>query len=113
VTRTIVEPTIKPRPNVKDAMNDPLTGADLAGKSDEELSLLRNSYYARHGYAFPGNGPHATKIRHYFLAQPWYNPDTDDDAVAASRMTAVERIDIALIRKIETERKSSAHKLGR
>lgn len=47
-----------------------LTHADLQGVSARDLTLARNSLYARHGRSF-----NDAELRRYFLAQPWYRPD--------------------------------------
>lgn len=47
-----------------------LTHADLQGISARDLTLARNSLYARHGRPFQD-----AELRRYFQAQPWYRED--------------------------------------
>lgn len=69
-----------------------LTDANLAGKSAWELTLMRNTIYARHGYRF-----HRTDLSSYFSRQSWYQPDTNDQNVVQGRMSAIERYNTDLI----------------
>lgn len=46
-----------------------ITYEDLASFTDEEITLIRNEIYARHGYDFQTQA-----IRAYFDAQNWYKP---------------------------------------
>jgi len=78
-----------------------LTEADLAGKSAEELKIIRNEIFARHGYIFT-----TPSMRDYFSKQSWYKPTAND---VNSMLTPIELANIALIKKYEeqlNERKS-------
>ncbi|MTV48387.1 YARHG domain-containing protein [Heliobacillus mobilis] len=46
-----------------------VTYDDLNGMSKEELDIMRNEIYARHGWIFE-----LAKFRNYFGQQPWYQP---------------------------------------
>jgi hypothetical protein len=101
-------PVVEPKPvSVTPIVIDQLTASDLAGKSDWDLVLLRNAYYARHGYAFAGQRAQTVKVRKYFELQPWFNPDTTDSSIAQSRMTGVERRNIDVIVRLERQRASA------
>lgn len=69
-----------------------LTESDLAGKSGWELTLMRNTIYAHHGYRF-----HRIELQRYFSRQAWYQPDTNEESVVQGRMTPLERYNAALI----------------
>jgi len=47
----------------------PLTELDLQGLSRQQLRLLRNEIFARHGYIFKSED-----LRDYFFHQNWYQP---------------------------------------
>jgi len=47
-----------------------IQSSDLEGKTIEELSLIRNTIYAMHGYNFYKN----PKLIKYFNSKPWYQP---------------------------------------
>ena len=46
-----------------------ITDADLAGKTKEEVALIRNEIYARHGYVF-----NTEAYQEYFSQKSWYQP---------------------------------------
>lgn len=50
-----------------------LTTADLYGKSDWDLRIMRNEIFARHGYIFK-----KSELRQYFSSQSWYSPRYSD-----------------------------------
>ena len=52
-----------------------LSEADLSGFTREEVTLIRNELFARHGYNFSSQS-----IRAYFEAQSWYEPVPGVDA---------------------------------
>jgi hypothetical protein len=64
-----------------------LTSADLEGRSQEELALMRNTIYARSGRTFK-----SPKLREYFAAQPWYRP-----TAPARKLTAVDAANVRTI----------------
>ena len=60
----------------------------------ENLQVMRNEIFARHGYKFRPGGD----MDGYFSTQDWYTPRYDD---VTSKLTEVERINIALIQTLE------------
>lgn len=66
-----------------------ITHADLEDRSLRELSLMRNTIYARAGHKFRKKW-----LNDYFSAQPWYHPlDKTDD----NRITALDRKNAEII----------------
>ena len=61
----------------------PVTEADLAGRTLRELSLMRNTIYARAGNKF-----RKPWLNAYFSAQPWYKPL---DVMAEAKITPLDR----------------------
>jgi len=61
----------------------PIVDADLTGRTLRELSLLRNTIYARAGNKF-----RRPWLHEYFSAQPWYKPL---DVMDESKITAADR----------------------
>lgn len=49
------------------------TMSDIVDKTSDELRIMRNSVYARHGRFFKD-----PVLREYFSAQPWYDPYRDE-----------------------------------
>ncbi len=47
-----------------------ITDSDLEGKTKEEVALIRNEIYARHGYVF-----NTEAYQEYFAQKEWYQPD--------------------------------------
>lgn len=80
------------------------SGEDVAALSDWQLKILKNFYYARHGYSFPGTKPITVKVRRFFQSQKWYKPNTSSMSVASSRMSAQEKSNVSLIVQIERQR---------
>ena len=70
-----------------------LSPADLQGRTLRELTLMRNTIYARAGHVFRKKWLHD-----YFLAQPWYKPLAKDDD---TRITKADRANAALIAQAE------------
>ena len=66
-----------------------ITPADLEGRSLRELSLLRNTIFARVGNPFV-----KPWLNEYFRAQPWYVPGEKQDL---SRLTEVDRRNVTII----------------
>jgi hypothetical protein len=71
----------------------------LRGLSLNELRLLRNEIYARHGRQFQ-----AQWLSQYFYSQPWYQPDDNfkDEQVTGTDKANVETI-VAYEKKIHDE----------
>jgi hypothetical protein len=70
-----------------------LTPTDLEGRTLRELTLMRNTIYARAGHPFRKKWLHD-----YFTAQPWYKPLPKDDN---KKITAVDRTNAILIAQAE------------
>jgi hypothetical protein len=70
-----------------------LTKADLDGRTLRELTLMRNTIYARAGHTFRKKW-----LRDYFTAQSWYKPLAKDDN---SKVTKLDRANAALIAQAE------------
>lgn len=49
-----------------------ITNHDLVGKTKEEVALIRNEIYARHGYVF-----NTEAYQEYFSQKSWYEPNPD------------------------------------
>ena len=73
-----------------------LTASDLAGLTKNQLRILRNEIYARHGRRF-----NDASLQQYFDSQPWYQgtiaPAQFDEGV----LSEVEKANIDLIKKYE------------
>jgi hypothetical protein len=74
-----------------------LTGADLDGRTLRELTLMRNTIYARAGHPFRKKWLHD-----YFAAQPWYKPLAKDDD---TKITKLDRANVVLIAQAEQGQK--------
>ncbi|PID58806.1 hypothetical protein CSB45_02060 [candidate division KSB3 bacterium] len=74
-----------------------LTDHDLENKSQEDLSIMRNEIFARHGHVF--TRPH---MKAYFENQSWYVPRTDD---VYAQLSDIEKANIELIQHYERQAK--------
>ena len=81
--------------------NEPITEEMVSGLFVEDLRVLRNEIYARHGRVFKDK-----ELQKYFAAQPWYqpNPDFKDDMLSET-----EAKNLAIIAEVE---KNSVSKLA-
>lgn len=70
-----------------------LTHADLQGMSARDLTLARNSLYARHGRPFKD-----AELRRYFQAQPWYR---EDPSYQDSVLSPLERANAGFIMRYQ------------
>ncbi|MCE2570537.1 YARHG domain-containing protein [Motilimonas eburnea] len=68
-----------------------LEQAELMKYSQQELRLIRNEIFARHGFVFQ-----SAELNEYFLKKPWYHPLADD-----AELTDVEAENVRLIKLIE------------
>lgn len=68
-----------------------LVPSDIEGMTTDELRIMRNEIYARHGYIFADKALHQ-----YFSAQPWYRPSTKD-----INLNSVEQYNINFIKQYE------------
>jgi serine/threonine protein kinase len=79
-----------------------VTPDDLTGLSREDLELLRNDIYARHGWIFKRQD-----LQDHFSAQPWYRaagPIAQRDAVngrVGAKLSALEKKNAATIKAAE------------
>src|SRR5215472_7020355 len=71
----------------------PITDDDLDGRSLRELTLMRNTIYARAGNRFRKKW-----LNDYFSAQPWYHPL---DKMDQSKITAIDRKNAEIIANYE------------
>jgi hypothetical protein len=69
------------------------TESELRGKSKQELKLMRNEIFARHGYIFK-----SPELNDYFRKKPWYKPQHDD---VNGLLSPEERQNVELIKKLE------------
>ena len=70
-----------------------LTASDLQDLSKEDLRIMRNEIFARHGYIFQTN-----EMKSYFQNQSWYSPRHSN---VNSLLTNIEQRNITLIQRYE------------
>ena len=75
-----------------DPMLDELDKRDLHEKTCENLRIMRNEIYARHGRRF--NDP---ELQEYFFQQKWYRPKFDPDQFPQEKITIVQARNIEYI----------------
>ena len=73
--------------------NHLLTEADISDKNMEELRIMRNAIFARHGYKF--NSP---DLLEYFESFVWYEPKYSD---VSNSLSSIEKENVAFIQKYE------------
>ena len=66
-----------------------MTTGELLFYTHNELDIMRNEIYARHGHIF-----NAARYRDYFHAQPWYKASVDN---AALLLSEIEQLNVAQI----------------
>lgn len=71
----------------------PLTDDIVFSYSKEELKMIRNEIYARHGLIFSN-----PEVKKYFKSKSWYKP-TQSDVFA--QLSEIERLNIAQIKRAE------------
>ncbi|MCA1624980.1 MAG: YARHG domain-containing protein [Acidobacteria bacterium] len=73
--------------------NEPITNEMIDGLFVEDLHVLRNEIYARHGRIFKDK-----ELQKYFEAQPWYrpNPDFKDEMLSET-----ESKNLTIIKEVE------------
>ncbi|MDR3708749.1 MAG: YARHG domain-containing protein [Capsulimonadaceae bacterium] len=69
-----------------------LTADDIKGLSDWDLTVLRNSVYARHGYKF-----HRRDLATYFGRQTWYVSSTPDQSAVYKQFSTIERHNVEML----------------
>ena len=67
---------------------------DVATRPKDELRLMRNAIYARHGYTF-----RSKDLSDYFSQFDWYHPTTT--VVPEQQLSDIERDNIVLIKQYE------------
>ncbi|MCF0219554.1 MAG: YARHG domain-containing protein [Muribaculaceae bacterium] len=72
---------------------DNLSYGDIANYSKDELRILRNAIYARHGYRFKSQD-----LTDYFSQFSWYQPLYDD---VSGKLSKIERENIKFIKQYE------------
>lgn len=75
-----------------------LNEQQLEDKTLEELALLRNEIFARHGYVFTSN-----VLQLYFNNQNWYNPKNNNSAIKLSK---IETDNVNLLKSIENKKQA-------
>lgn len=70
-----------------------LTGDDIYGFSKDELRIMRNWIFARHGYSFKSKD-----MQDYFGQFSWYSPQYTD---VSTQLTKIERQNITFIKSYE------------
>lgn len=72
-----------------------ITAEDLAGMTADEVALIRNEIYARHGYIFQ-----TEKYQKYFEAKNWYQPNEN---FTADSLNSIENANKDFLVKYETD----------
>lgn len=85
----------------KDASNYRFTESDLSPLTAKELTYLRNSVYAKHGYVF-----NSQELNNYFKRISWYHPDA---SVTEAALNSVERANVEFIKNYQ-ERNGKTYK---
>lgn len=78
---------------------------ELENMPKEELELMRNAIFARHGYCFSRR-----HLREYFESSDWYVPHTTSVKI---NLTNVEKKNIALIKRYEAYADDYGDEYGR
>ena len=78
-----------------------ITAADLAGRTLRELTLMRNTIYARAGNSFRKQW-----LADYFKAQPWYRPLPKMDE---GKLTVLDRKNARAVALHDDRRALSEH----
>lgn len=75
-----------------DSENQYITNAYLSQCTRDEVVIILNEMYARHGYIFKD-----AELREYFNSQSWYRGTEPSMEVAYSRFNAIERANVETI----------------
>jgi hypothetical protein len=84
---------------------DLLTKGEVANLKKSDITVMRNSVFARHGYSFKKE-----KLRMYFEQQDWYIPISND---VRDQLTAVEKKNVDLLMRYEKNAKEYYDTFGR
>ena len=68
-----------------------LTEEDIKGKTKNELKIMRNEIFARHGYIFGSKD-----MKQYFSKQSWYRPTTSNVT-----LSSIEHYNVNFIKSYE------------
>ena len=79
----------------KDARNYDFTENDLATLSAKDLTYLRNSVYAKHGYVFKSQ-----ELNDYFSQFVWYHPDS---SVTDAVLNNTEKTNVEFIKNYQRQ----------
>ena len=74
-----------------------ITESELSSYNKEELSIMRNEIYARHGYIFK-----RADLKEYFSQKTWYNPRYSS---VDKFLSKIETTNVQTILKVEKKRK--------
>jgi hypothetical protein len=75
------------------ASEELLNASELNSYTKQDLKIMRNEIYARHGYIFK-----TPELKTYFLKQSWYYGQHND---VTSKLSSIEKQNIELIKKYE------------
>ncbi len=78
-----------------DMRNKVLSESDLYSLTPRELTYLRNSVYARHGYVFKSD-----ELNQYFKQFSWYHPDY---SVTGSVLNKTEQANVNMIKDYQND----------
>lgn len=70
-----------------------LTSSEVENIVQDDLRIMRNEIFARHGLIFQNTG-----MRNYFIAQSWYQPLYNN---VLDRLSEIENKNISLIKRYE------------
>lgn len=70
-----------------------LTDSEIEGYSKDDLKIMRNEIFARHGFIFKTDD-----MKNYFSTQSWYKPEFAD---VTNKISALEKSNIETIKKRE------------
>ena len=79
-----------------DAFTRPLNSADLFFLDKEQLSLIRNQFYAAHGRIFASE-----KLKSHFESQPWYEGRYAPDNFPEEHLNTLEKRNIRFLKQAE------------
>jgi hypothetical protein len=80
-----------------------VTDADLSGRPEFDLDVMRNEIVARHGFIFS-----RPDLKAYFEAQEWYRPLTRDMESIKKKLSASDRATMKFIYAYQMRRKVTA-----
>ncbi len=92
------DPSPAPRGYIPPPATQDIPDSDLYPLSEEEVKLIRNEIYARHGYSFTMD-----KFRDYFGQKDWYfeDPSVNASTFGTEQMNDYERSNVDVIKAYE------------